>query len=111
MKKLLFVCTLNKMRSATAHKMYENDTRFEVKSAGILQAAHTVISAEMLNWADCVMVMEKHHHNFIQYKFADICPHKKIITLDIPDDYEYMQTELIQILKNKVEGIFTQKLI
>jgi protein-tyrosine-phosphatase len=32
--KLLFVCTVNRMRSATAHKIYEDDYRFDVKSAG-----------------------------------------------------------------------------
>ncbi len=104
--KLLFICTLNKMRSATAHKIYENDERFEVKSAGILSAANTVISNEILNWADNILVMEKHHSKFIEYKFPEIYKHKKIICLDIPDNYEYMQTELIEILKNKVEDIY-----
>tara|TARA_Y100001956_G_C4022001_1_gene142375 strand:- start:216 stop:353 length:138 start_codon:yes stop_codon:yes gene_type:complete len=29
MKKLLFVCTINRMRSATAHTIFEDDERFE----------------------------------------------------------------------------------
>ena len=41
--KLLFVCTVNRMRSATAHRIYENDNRFEVKSAGTDKTANTVI--------------------------------------------------------------------
>lgn len=32
-KKILFVCTVNRMRSATAEKIYEDDVRFEVQSA------------------------------------------------------------------------------
>lgn len=46
--KLLFVCTLNRMRSATACKIYENDIRFEVKSAGTDETANSVLSEEIL---------------------------------------------------------------
>lgn len=49
------------MRSATAHKIYENDSRFEVKSAGTDKSANTVISLELLNWADSIIVMETAH--------------------------------------------------
>ena len=47
--KLLFVCTINRMRSATAHKIYENDGRFHVKSAGTDKTADTVLTDELLN--------------------------------------------------------------
>ena len=109
--KLLFVCTVNRMRSATAHKIYENDKRFEVKSAGTDKSANTVISNEILSWADSIVVMEKHHRNFIRQKFPEVYKHKKIACLYIPDDYDYMQTELIGILKDKVEDVYRRKLI
>lgn len=109
--KLLFVCTVNRMRSATAHKIYENDKRFEVKSAGTDKSANTVISNEILSWADSIVVMEKHHRNFIRQKFPEIYKNKKIVCLYIPDDYDYMQTELIGILKDKVESVYGRKLI
>jgi predicted protein tyrosine phosphatase len=64
--KLLFVCTVNRMRSATAHKIYESDDRFEVKSAGTDKSANTVLTEEILNWADSIVVMEKHHRNHIR---------------------------------------------
>ena len=64
--KLLFVCTVNRMRSATAHKIYENDGRFEVKSAGTDNTANVFLSAEILNWADSIVVMEKQHRNYIR---------------------------------------------
>jgi len=43
-KSILFVCTVNLMRSATAHKIYTHDLRFEVKSAGTHHSAETVLS-------------------------------------------------------------------
>lgn len=68
--KLLFVCTVNRMRSATAHKIYENDNRFEVKSAGTDKTANTVLSKEILNWADSIVVMEIHHKKLHQKAFS-----------------------------------------
>jgi predicted protein tyrosine phosphatase len=42
-REVLFVCTVNRMRSATAHKIYENDDRFEVDSAGTDRTANVVL--------------------------------------------------------------------
>ena len=109
--KILFVFTVNRMRSATAHKIYESDDRFEVKSAGTDKSADTVLAKEDLDWADIVVVMEKHHRNFIRQKYPEIYGSKKIVCLYIPDDYDYMQTELVEILKDKVENVYMRKLI
>lgn len=99
------------MRSATAHKIFENDNRFDVKSAGTDNSADTVISLDLLTWADTVVVMEKHHRNFIRQKFPDIYKNKKIVCLYIPDDYAFMQSELIYILKEKLDDVYKRGLI
>ncbi len=109
--KLLFVCTINRMRSATAHKIYEGDNRFEVRSAGTDMTANIVLTEEILNWADSIVVMEKHHRNHIRKQFPEIYKNKRIVCLYIPDDYDYMQTELIGILRDKVEDVYSRKLI
>lgn len=99
------------MRSATAHKIYENDSRFEVKSAGTDKSANTVISLELLNWADSIIVMETAHRNAIRKKFPEIYKNKKIVCLYIPDDYDFMQMELIVELKEKFENVYERKLL
>jgi predicted protein tyrosine phosphatase len=99
------------MRSATAHKIYEGDERFEIKSAGTDKTANTVLTEEILNWADSIVVMEKYHRNHIRKHFPDIYKIKRIVCLYIPDDYDYMQIELIAILKDKVEDVYSRKLI
>jgi predicted protein tyrosine phosphatase len=109
--KILFVCTVNRLRSATAHKIYEKYPRFEVKSAGTGPRAKTVISPDLLNWADSIIVMEKHHRNYIRQRFPDIYKNKKIVCLYIPDEYDYLQKELIFILREKVENIYKRGLI
>ena len=100
--KILFVCTVNRMRSATAHKIFESDPRFEVDSAGIDQSADTVLEPEHLAWADAIVVMEKSHRSFIREKYPEYYDKRKIVCLYIPDDYDFMQPELIAILKSKV---------
>ncbi len=109
--KLLFVCTVNRMRSATAHKIYEADERFEVRSAGTDSTANVVLTEDLLQWADGILVMEKHHRNHIRRHFPDIYNTKSIVCLYIPDDYDYMQEELIEILKDKIEDVYRRRLI
>lgn len=105
--KILFVCTINRMRSLTAHNIYKDDTRFEVQSAGTSPHARIMLSADLLQWADAIIVMENAHRNFIRKKHPDIYKNKNIICLHIPDEYDYMQPELISILKQKVEKIYS----
>lgn len=99
------------MRSATAHKVYEGDSRFEVKSAGTDHSANTVLTEEILTWADRIVVMEKYHRSHIRKHFPDIYNNKRIVCLYIPDEYDYMQPELIEILKVKVEDVYSRGLI
>ena len=109
--KILFVCTVNRMRSATAHKVFETDERFEVKSAGTDNTAHTVLTRELLTWADTIVVMEKTHRNMIHNQFKDIYETKRIACLYIPDEYDYMQPELVDILKNRMNNLYHRGLL
>jgi predicted protein tyrosine phosphatase len=70
-----------------------------------------VISQDLLQWADSILVMEKHHRNYIRSHFPDIYKTKKIVCLYIEDDYDYMQPELILTLKEKVEDVYERGLM
>ena len=104
--KLLFICNVNRVRSATAERLYENDERFECLSAGIHPSADTVISSELLHWADIVLVMELKHIRNIKQLFPKIYSGKEMICLDIPDNYYCMQPELINLLRLKMDRLF-----
>ena len=108
---ILFVCTVNRMRSATAHKIFEEDKRFNVKSAGTDVNANTVLTQELLDWSTAIIVMEKHHRSFIRKHFPQIYNHKKIVCFYIPDDYDYMQQELIYVLKEKMDDYLKRGLL
>ena len=47
--------------------------------------------------------MEKKHKQRLLEKFPDETSEKKIIILDIEDNYKYMDTELVEIIKTSVE--------
>ena len=71
-------------------------------SAGLNGDAITPVSTDLLEWADIVVVMEEKHKNKLSKKFSPSLKGKRVVVLGIPDEYDYMQPELIQILKAKV---------
>ena len=111
MKRILFVCTVNRMRSATAHTLYENDERFEVDSAGTDRTAHVVREEWHLEWAAAIVVMEKQHRNKIRERFPQWYEQKPIVCLYIDDVYDYLQPELIVVLKEKFEDVWRRGLL
>jgi predicted protein tyrosine phosphatase len=55
--------------------------------------------------------MEKEHRNFMRKHYPAIYNSKKIVCLYIPDEYDFMQPELIDLLKGKVEDVLSRGLI
>lgn len=107
MKRLLFVCSQNRLRSPTAESIFSQWPGVEVKSAGLNNNAATPISVDVIRWAQVILVMEKSHKNKLFKKFRAHLKDKKIVVLGILDEYDYMQPELIQLLKTKVPQYVT----
>ena len=63
MKRVLFICSQNRLRSPTAEQVFSSWPGLEVASAGLNTGAETPVSAELIDWADLVFVMEKSHRN------------------------------------------------
>ena len=99
---LLFVCTINRMRSCTAETVYAADLHHKVRSAGTAPTATKQVTPELLRWADRIFVMEKMHEAFILENFPDIDVSNKLTVLGIPDFYYYMEPELIDLLRAKI---------
>lgn len=101
--RVLFVCGRNQWRSPTAEALYRRDPRVSVRSAGVSEKSRRRVSADDLAWADLVLVMERKHRARILDTFRDVSPMPPIESLDIPDDYEYMDPELVELLRGAVE--------
>lgn len=98
---ILVVCGRNKKRSRTAEYIFKNDDRFNIRSAGLSPKSDRKISENDLNWADLVFVMETGQRTKIWalYRHLEL---PTIEVLNIPDDYEFMNDELVEILTDRI---------
>ena len=101
-EQLLFVCSRNQWRSPTAASLFKNSQLYVAKSAGTSDKARIKLTANLINWADQIFVMEKRHAAIIQQKYPDSIVGRSIVTLQISDDYQYMDPELIEILESRL---------
>lgn len=100
--KLLFVCSRNRLRSLTAEELFAGIPGFQVRSAGTRPDARVTVTEGHIRWADIIFVMEKSHLNRLRRRFGETLVGKRIVTLHIPDNYRFMQRELIDELQTKV---------
>lgn len=100
-RKILFLCSQNKLRSPTAEAIFADTPGIEVDSAGLNHDAEVSLSPEQLEWADLILVMEKTHHNRLTRLFKPHLKGKRIAVLNIPDDYDFMDPALISLLRTK----------
>ena len=99
MRKALFICSLNRLRSPTAEAVFANWPGVETDSAGLDNDAVVPLSPEQIEWADIIFVMEASHRSRLNRKFRRHLNGKRVICLGIPDDYGLMAPELIARLK------------
>lgn len=100
--RLLFLCSQNKLRSPTAEQVFATWESVECDSAGLAPDAITTVSSEQIQWADIIFVMERAHRARLSKRFKPFLKDKRVIVLGIPDDYEFMDPELVALLKAKV---------
>lgn len=103
--KLLFVCSRNHWRSPTGENIYKGVLGIQAQSAGTEPSARIKLSLKHLQWADLILVMEKKHQQKINLKFGNEADMNKVYVLDIPDEYAYMDAELIEEIRSKTEAI------
>lgn len=99
---LLFICSRNKWRSRTAEDLFKRLNGYEVRSAGTAESARVRVNEKLLVWADIIFVMEREHKKRLQQKFSSDVLNKEMIVLDIPDEYQYMDEALIEILNETI---------
>lgn len=105
MSRLLFICSRNRLRSPTAERIFADWPGVETDSAGLAADAEVRVSAEQLEWATLIVVMEKRHRSLLMRQYRQVLAGKRVVCLDIPDNYAYMQPELIRVLQSKVPAL------
>ncbi len=102
MRKVLFICSQNRLRSPTAEQVFAGWPGVETASAGLNNDAENPLTPELLAWADLVFVMERMHRNKLSARFRQHLGRQRIVCLDIRDEYDYMDPALVALLHAKV---------
>jgi len=102
LKHILFICGKNRLRSPTAEQVFSSWEGIEVASAGLNKDAENPISPELLRWADLIFVMERSHRTRLSKKFRAHLGGKRVVCLEIPDDFEFMEPALVSLLRARV---------
>ena len=101
MNNILFVCGKNKWRSPTAEQIFATRPHIDCTSAGLSHDAEVRVSAELVEWTTLIFVMEKQHKTKLSSQFKMQLQGKKVVCLDIPDSYQFMEPRLIKLLETK----------
>jgi predicted protein tyrosine phosphatase len=99
---VLFVCSRNQWRSPTAEQVWRRHPSLNVRSGGTSPSARHTVSGADIEWADVVMVMEQKHKSRLVASFGGSLSGKPVHVLDIPDEYRYMDPELVELLTQSV---------
>lgn len=102
MMNLLFVCSENRLRSPTGEEVFSKYEGINAIGAGTNSDAETPVTGDLIEWANIIFVMEKTHRNKVSKKFKELLKGKKLVCLDIPDNYDRMDPVLVRLLENKV---------
>lgn len=102
MRRLLFICSRNRLRSPTAEQLFATRPGIETDSGGLAPDADAPLEAGQIAWADVVFVMERSHRSKLTRRFGPQLKGKKLVCLDIADNYTFMQPELVALLEKSV---------
>lgn len=103
-RRYLFVCGKNHLRSPTAEHLFSSVPGIEPLSAGINRDADEPLTDELVAWADVIFVMERAHQKKVQSKHRAALGGKRVVVLGIPDDYAFMDPELVALLQAKMRA-------
>ena len=99
---ILFVCSRNQWRSPTAEQVWRKHPMLSVRSGGTSPNARHKVSVDDIRWAHVIFVMEEKHQSRLVTEFTRLLDNKPIHVLDIPDEYKYMDAELVDQIEQSV---------
>ena len=102
---VLFICSRNQWRSPTAEQLWRKHPKVAARSAGTSPNARHKVSLEDVRWAKVILVMEEKHKSRLMAEFTRLIENKPIYVLDIPDEYKFMDPELIEMLEQSVNSL------
>ncbi len=101
-RRVLFICQFNRCRSATAERLFCKRPDLDVRSAGTSDDALVRVNKRMLDWADLIFTMDPEQERALSRMFPGHPSLSRLICLGIPDDYGFLDPELVRLLEERV---------
>ena len=108
MIRALFICGKARARSPTAAQVFAGWQGISTDFGGVSTDADDVLSADQIDWATAIFVMEQRHARRLSDKYGPSLRGKQVINLSIRDKYTFMQPELVELLVEKAGPHLTQ---
>jgi predicted protein tyrosine phosphatase len=103
-RRVLFICALNRARSATAERLFCKRADLEVCSAGTSEDARVRVNRRMLDWADLIFTMDLDQHAALERLFPGHPALQGLVCLDIPDRFGFLDPQLVTLLEDRVSA-------
>jgi predicted protein tyrosine phosphatase len=112
-KKVLFVCSMGILRSATGARLYAH--KYNTRSAGTYDEALIQVTPMLIMWADEIVFVNQHNYDQLMEQMQDegsdiyniLKNNSKV--LNIPDQFEHMHPELIKAFEEQYEPLKENK--
>jgi predicted protein tyrosine phosphatase len=108
-KKVVFVCSMGILRSATGARIYA--AKYNTRTAGSWEDALIPLTDNLIIWADEIVFVNRENYDQAIGRFEEIDEDlvatikEKAKVLNIPDSYEHMHPELIKAFEEQYERI------
>lgn len=106
-KRVVFVCSMGILRSATAARLYAH--KYNTRSAGTWNDALIPLTDTLIAWSHELVFVNKSNYEQVESlwkEFGDSLHNvTKVVVLDIPDSFEHMHPELVKAFKEQYEPI------
>lgn len=104
-KRVLFVCSMGLLRSATGAAIYAH--KYNTRSAGSwVEEALIPVSVPLLAWAHEIVFVNKNNHRDVVEQFGDgSMAHANVVVLDIPDKYPRMDSGLVKAFEEQYDRL------
>ena len=96
---MLFLCSRNQWRSPTAERVFARREGVTTRSRGVSKSAVQQLRLADVEWSDVILVMEHEHKQRLLRDFGAAAQGSRVHVLDIPDDYAFMDPELVELLE------------
>ncbi len=84
--------------------MFSKRVDLEVRSAGTASDALARVNTQMLDWADLIFIMDEQQRRSLRRRFAGHPALERLVCLEIPDEYTFLQPELISLIESRTRA-------